>query len=62
MFGLVDKNDSESIIFFPHNVLIPNKDGYKNEYPITFRNVRLNDNCICYNISYGLCDNGLSYS
>ena len=62
MFGLVDKNDSESITFFPHNVLIPNKDGYKNEYPITFQNVRLNDNCICYTISCGLCNNGLSYS
>ena len=43
-------------------VLIPNKDGYKNEYPITFQNVRLNDNCICYTISCGLCNNGLSYS
>ena len=62
MFGLVDKNDSESITFFPHNVLIPNKDGYKNEYPIAFRNIGLSDNCICYTISYGSCDNGLSYS
>ena len=59
---LIDKNDSESITFFPHNVLISNKDGYRNEYPITFQNVRLNNNFICYTISSGLCNNGLSYS
>ena len=62
MFALVDKNHPESIIFFPHNVLIPNKDGCINDYPIIFQNVRSKDNCICYTISYGLCDNGLSYS
>ena len=62
MFGLVDKNDPESITFFPHNVLIPNKDGSINDYPITFQNVRSKNNCICYTISYGLCNNGLGYS
>jgi hypothetical protein len=62
MFGLVDKNHPESITFFPHNVLIPNKDSSINDYPITFRNVRSKDNCICYTICYGLCNNGLSYS
>ncbi|HET7642541.1 MAG TPA: hypothetical protein VFK40_03450 [Nitrososphaeraceae archaeon] len=62
MFGLTDKNNPESVLFFPHNVLIPNKDDSLNNYPVTFQNIRLKDNCICYNISYGLCDNGLSYS
>src|ERR671910_883905 len=62
MFGLVDKNHPESITFFPHNVLVPNKDSSINDYPITFRNVRSKDNCICYTISYGLCNNGLGYS
>ena len=61
MFGLVDKNHPGSVTFFPHNVLIPNKDSSINDYPITFRNVRSKDNCICYTISYGLCNNGLSY-
>ena len=62
MFGLVDKNHPESITFFPHNVLVPNKDSSINDYPITFQNVGSKDNCICYTISNGLCNDGLSYS
>jgi hypothetical protein len=62
MFGIEDKDNLKSITFFPHHVLIPNKDHSMNDYPVAFRNVGLKDNCICYTLSYGLCDNGLSYS
>ena len=63
MFGIEDKNNLQSIIFFPHTVLIPNKDkNFFNNYPVSFQNVGSKDNCLCYTISHGLCDNGLSYS
>ncbi len=63
MFGTEDKNNLQSIIFFPHTVLIPNKDNnFFNKYPVSFQNVGLKDNCPCYTICHGLCDNGLSYS
>ncbi len=59
MFGLSDKNDPQSIIFLPHNSLIPNKDDSGMNYPISFQNIMLKDGCVCYSIESGNCINGI---
>lgn len=62
VFGLLDKDDNESITFVPHNSLIPNNDNSGTSYPISFQNVMLRDKCVCYSIESGNCINGIQYS
>ena len=62
MFGLLDKDDNESITFVPHDSLIPNNDNSGTSYPISFQNIMLRDKCVCYSIESGNCINGIQYS
>ena len=62
MFGFLDKADSDSITFVPHNSLIPNNDNSGTDYPISFRNIMLKDGCVCYSVEPGNCSNGIHYS
>lgn len=61
-FGLSDPIDHESITYLPHNALMPNSDGSGNKYPISFQNIRIKDNCICYAIKSGNCYTGMRYN
>lgn len=62
LFGLADHIDSESITYLPHNALIPNNDGSGTKYPISFQNIRINDECICYTVQPGNCHTGIRYN
>lgn len=62
MYGLCDNpSDSESIIYRPYNALIPNSEGSNMEYPISFYDVKIRDDCVCYNVTSGTCKVGLQY-
>ncbi len=62
MYGSCDDpSDSESIIYRPYNVLIPNSEGSNMEYPISFYDVKIRDDCVCYNVALGTCKVGLQY-
>ena len=63
MFGLrSDPKDKESIMYIPHNALIPNSDGSNTTYPISFQNIRTKNDCICYTIQPGNCYTGMRYN
>jgi hypothetical protein len=63
MFGLrSDPRDKESIMYIPHNALIPNNDGSNTKYPISFQNIRTKNDCICYTIQPGNCYTGMRYN
>jgi hypothetical protein len=62
MFALGDHIGSESITYLPHNALISNNDGSGTKYPISFQNIRITDNCICYTIQPGNCHTGIRYN
>lgn len=51
--------DSESVMFFPINSLVSNKDGQSNSYPIRFEDKNTKNGCFCYNAVSGSCVNGL---
>jgi hypothetical protein len=62
MYGLCDNHsDSESIIYRPYNALIPNNEGSNIQYPISFYDVKIRDDCVCYNVASGTCKVGLQY-
>lgn len=62
MFGLTDNPfDSESIVYAPYNTLIPNSEGSNMQYPVSFYNPRTESGCICYDVKYGSCKNGMKY-
>jgi hypothetical protein len=62
MYGLCDNpSDSESIIYRPYNALIPNNEGSNIEYPISFYDVKIRDDCVCYSVAPGTCKVGLQY-
>jgi hypothetical protein len=54
--------DTQSIVYYPHNSLIPNNDGNSITYPISFYNIKTKDECICYTASSGNCKKGLRYN
>ncbi|MFL6382215.1 MAG: hypothetical protein ACJ72S_13135 [Nitrososphaeraceae archaeon] len=56
-----DPSDSESIIYFPYNTLMPNSEGSNMRYPISFNNPRTESGCICYNVKSGNCESGMKY-
>jgi hypothetical protein len=63
LYGRNDNpSDLDSISFFPYNQLVPNKDESTVQYPISFYDVSIKDNCLCYKINSGSCDMGLEYS
>ncbi len=55
-------SDPESISYFPYNMLIPNKDDITTQYPVSFHQAKVKDNCLCYRISSGVSSTGLEYS
>jgi hypothetical protein len=62
MYGLSDNpSDPESIIYGSYNRLMPNSEGSNIQYPIFFRNARIEDGCICYNVKSGSCKTGMKY-
>lgn len=63
LYGKNDNpSDPESISYFPYNRLVPNTDGVTMQYPVSFRQAVIKDNCICYKINSGSCKTGLEYS
>jgi hypothetical protein len=63
MFGLSDNpSDTESVIYRPYNVLVPNTEESGQNYPISFHNTGIKDDgCICYSIKNGNCKTGIKY-
>jgi hypothetical protein len=62
MYGISDNpSDFESIVYGPFNSFIPNSEGTTMQYPISFHNPRMESGCICYNVKYGSCKNGMQY-
>ena len=61
----VPKSDKEKniehMIFKPYDALVPNKDGYAKEYPVSFDCVSIKDGCICYSVINGSCRTGLLF-
>ena len=55
-----DKN-IERIIFKAYDALVPNKDGYAKEYPVSFDCANIKDGCICYTVTNGSCSTGLCF-
>lgn len=51
----------ERVIFKPYNALVPNKDGYAKEYPVSFDCANIKDGCICYTVTIGSCKTGLLF-
>jgi hypothetical protein len=63
MYGLSDNpSDPESIIYGPHNTLMPNSEGSNIQYPISFHNTRIEDGYICYDVKSSSCKSGMKYS
>ena len=62
MFGLADPIDKESIIYIPHNALKPASDGSGAKYPISFNNIRMEDDGMRYEVRSGDCYNGMRYN
>jgi hypothetical protein len=60
--GFSDKSsDPEAITYYPINALIPNSEGSKVVYPVTFYNPRIESGCICYDVKSGNCKSGMEY-
>jgi hypothetical protein len=56
-----EKNMEYMIGLKPYNALVPNKDGYAKEYPVSFGRANIKDGCICYTITNGSCRTGLHF-
>jgi len=54
--------DSEEINYKPYTSLKPDTDRQGKQYPISFQNPRVMDGCICYDISSGTINSGMTYS
>jgi hypothetical protein len=53
--------DFGQIIYRPYNILLPNKDAYALQYPISFSRPSVKEACICYTITSGSCNEGLKF-
>jgi len=51
----------EGVIFKTYDALVPNKDGYAKEYPVSFDRANIKDGCICYTVTNGSCRTGLRF-
>lgn len=54
--------DLKEINYKPYTSLMPDTDRQANRYPISFQNPRIMDSCICYDISSGATNTGMTYS
>jgi len=60
LYGINDDlTNPESIVLFPYNRFIPNKDGMARQFPISFIPKIVKNYNLCYEIHSGVCDNGL---
>ena len=59
-FGQLDS--AKAIIYRPYNALLPNKDKYALQYPISFGRPSVKDDCICYTLMSGTCNTGLRFA
>lgn len=58
----LDKEENiEHVIFKPYDALVPNKDGYAKEYPVSFDCASIKDSCMCYAVTNGSCRTGLRF-
>lgn len=58
----LDKEENiEHVIFKPYDALVPNKDGYAKEYPVSFDCASIKDSCVCYTVTNGSCRTGLRF-
>lgn len=55
------QHNSAQINYRPYNALLPNKDKYAVQYPISFGRPSLKNDCICYTIMHGNCNTGLKF-
>jgi hypothetical protein len=51
----------ECIIVRPYDALIPNKDGYAKEYPLSFICADIKYSCVRYTVTTGSCKTGLRF-
>lgn len=54
--------NSGQINYRPYNALLPNKDRYALQYPISFGTPSIKNDCICYIIMQGNCNTGLKFA
>jgi hypothetical protein len=61
-YGLYDSSDSRQITYHPYNSLTPDNDQNSKRYPISFQNSRVMRGCICYNVTDGDSNTGLTFN
>lgn len=61
-YGKPDSADPKRVSYFSYNGLIPEKDVRDKSYPVAFQDIKLMNNCICYSIHSGNCQDGMTYS
>ena len=54
--------DLKEINYKPYTSMMPDTDRQGKQYPISFQNPRIMDDCICYDISSGTTNTGMEYS
>jgi hypothetical protein len=54
--------DLKEINYKPYTSLMPDTEVQANQYPISFQNPRAVDGCICYDVSSGATNTGMTYS
>jgi hypothetical protein len=52
----------KEINYKPYTSMMPDTDRQGKQYPISFQNPRVMDGCICYDISSGTTNTGMTYS
>jgi hypothetical protein len=53
---------SMNVTYNPYNALVPDHNMESNQYPVEFQNTRVMKGCICYDVSSGTCNTGMSYA
>ena len=61
MFAPDDSLNSDGIKYSPYQLVISDTDRKGEQYPISFINPRVMDDCICYNVETGSSNTGLTY-
>jgi hypothetical protein len=59
--GLDKEKNIERMTFKAYDALVPDKDSYAKEYPVSFDCANIKDGCICYTVTNGSCRTGLHF-
>jgi hypothetical protein len=59
--GFDKEKNIKRMIFKAYDALVPDKDSYAREYPISFGCANIKDGCICYTVTNGSCRTGLHF-